>query len=156
MSARTTRNPRRPSRTIVPAMLFFIVCTPGTRVPSSRDTAPRSQEVAVSDSNGFVDSLSSIRHGEAGITQRRIEILQEEIRRYRELKGELPSNLSEILTLPQSDPNLRPQPRWLEDGWGRAIRYRLESGGTAYELRSGGPDGRVGTTDDIVIRYPSS
>lgn len=104
----------------------------------------------MSDTNGFVDSLSDIRPSETKVTQRRIGILREEVRRFRDSRGQLPLHLFEILALPESDPTLKPQERWLKDGWGRAFQYTVAKGGVTYELRSAGPDGRVGTGDDLV------
>ena len=60
------------------------------------------------------------------------------IERYYLSKGELPSDLKEVLGYVPSDP------------WGRKIRYRIVSE-SSFELRSAGPDRQFDTEDDITV-----
>lgn len=41
------------------------------------------------------------------------------------------------------------------DPWGRPYVYQLGAGGTSYKVLSAGPDGKVGTADDIVVAGPA-
>jgi eukaryotic-like serine/threonine-protein kinase len=59
-------------------------------------------------------------------------------------QGALPADLGALAD------RLELHPQALVDGWGHEIGYRLLAGGH-YRLTSAGPDGRPGTTDDVVL-----
>ncbi len=40
---------------------------------------------------------------------------------------------------------------WLTDAWGNAYQYNLNENNTSFKLISAGYDGKLGTTDDIVV-----
>jgi hypothetical protein len=101
---------------------------------------------------GFVDRRAEISPTPAEITARRFAILHEEIRTVRTAAGALPERLEEILQRHEPDPNLRPQRRWLLDGWETPFRYARTQG--SYELISAGPDRQFGTADDLVSDQP--
>lgn len=101
---------------------------------------------------GFVDRRAEISPTPAEITARRFAILREEIQTVRTVAGVLPERLEEILQRHEPDPNLRPQRRWLLDGWETPFRYVRTQG--SYELISAGPDRQFGTADDLVSVQP--
>ena len=57
--------------------------------------------------------------------------------------NEYPHRLSDI------DPMLRSDASFV-DGWGHALYYRRVNDGM-YDLASSGPDGTIGTADDVVL-----
>lgn len=90
-----------------------------------------------------------------GETRSRIQHIREAIAEYALAKGRLPETLQEIC--PDRTPcGLMPPSndrQGLRDGWGRPFVYNPVNG--EYEVRSIGPDGSPGTSDDLVFR-PSS
>jgi hypothetical protein len=126
----------------------------GSRTPEDVIDSTTAQDERPEDTThaGFVDRQAEINPTPAQVTQRRLTILHSEIAKTRVLKGRLPFTLEEILSRPEPDPNVRPQPRWLLDGWERPIRY---NGDDPYELRSAGPDGVYDTADDMTSAQPT-
>lgn len=94
------------------------------------------------------DLLAAIEAGNVGRTQSDIEKLAAGLGAYRDSSGELPAlppggYISDVLHPGFMRDLVR------NDAWGGAIAYdRTESG---FELRSPGPDGTAGNTDDIVV-----
>lgn len=100
---------------------------------------------------GSADDLVLRRAGEIPVVARdsiatthtRLKSLQLLISLYRDRRGEFPDNIQEL-----EQAGLRPF-LGVVDAWGRPIRYtRTESD---VELRSAGPDGEIGTGDDLVL-----
>jgi predicted xylose isomerase-like sugar epimerase len=93
--------------------------------------------------------LSGINEGRKRTTTDSMEKLADAVKKFRAANGSLPDardivGLTDILS-----------PRYMselvrEDGWGRPIFYEV-TGPAAFRLTSDGPDGRFGTSDDIVI-----
>ena len=73
-----------------------------------------------------------------------------EVRTYVELKGRLPRTLADLRDFEVgSEYDAEP---W--DCWSQPIEFRVvDAGAGTFRLRSGGPDRRPGTADDIV--WPS-
>lgn len=73
------------------------------------------------------------------------------VSRYREEHNQLPPKLDAIFSrtsATQDSLSLR------YDAWMHLVQYTLDSAG--YELRSAGPDGKSGTSDDIIVRDSAS
>ena len=66
---------------------------------------------------------------------------------YRESLGRYPENVSDMLTVDPVDHESFLQPRSLLDVWSNRFVYRV--GPASIEVVSAGPDGRIGTGDDI-------
>jgi hypothetical protein len=124
---------------------------PPTRTANdSSRTAEHSARDSV-EAGGFIDRRPEINPTPEEITKRRFAILHSEISKIRALQGRAPVALEEILSRPEPDPNLRPQSRWLLDGWNQPILYSARQ---PYELRSAGADGVYGTADDLASSEP--
>ena len=106
----------------------------------------------MSDGASFTDRFGDIDPSPTQVTQQRIELMRDEVTRYATVNRKLPPELRDVLDLPFTDEHLRPQERWLLDGWNRPIEYTVETDGRRYELRSHGADGISGTSDDRVLR----
>lgn len=74
-------------------------------------------------------------------TWNRLWSLRNWLRRYQQEHGEFPQRMEEFVP-PGDGVDLE------HDGWGHAIVYVRT--GASYELRAPGPDGKVGTEDDMV------
>lgn len=70
-----------------------------------------------------------------------LRLLALEVDEYLAQNGQLPADIS-VLTL---DPAL------LTDYWGNDYDYRPQVGSTQYSIVSAGPDGQMGTADDIEV-----
>lgn len=137
-------------------LVMLEACTQQKHGPPARaanDSSRTSQHVAQDsgEPGGFIDRRQEINPTPEEITERRFAILHSEIAKVRALRGRAPNALEEILSRPEPDPNLRPQLRWLLDGWNRPIRYTARQ---PYELRSAGADGVFGTADDLISGEP--
>jgi hypothetical protein len=84
-------------------------------------------------------------------TRLRLEILQGQLARFYQEHSKLPEHLSDILKMSASEEVRRPNSRWLLDGWGRPFSYSRTALPDSFTLRSPGPDGKLGTGDDIVV-----
>ena len=76
----------------------------------------------------------------------RLRQLQVGIQKYVRAHGELPDSIPQALATLATR---RGEPKLRSDAWGAPLAYTRT--GTAYELRSPGPDGQGGTEDDIVL-----
>jgi hypothetical protein len=93
--------------------------------------------------------LAGINEGRRRATSDSMQKLAEAVEKFRMANGALPDardivGLTDVLN-----------PRYMselvrEDGWGKPIHYEV-MGSAAFRLTSDGPDGRGGTSDDIVI-----
>ena len=64
-------------------------------------------------------------------------------------RGRLPRDVAEVTAAVSIPPLLAAlEERTYRDAWGRPVRYMARPPG--YEVRSAGPDGHFGTTDDLV------
>ncbi len=68
---------------------------------------------------------------------------------FRALDGRLPDSLELVCRRDGRLCELEAAISWKTDGWGRMFRYVRSDG--EFELRSGGPDGLIGTADDMEI-----
>jgi hypothetical protein len=93
--------------------------------------------------------LAAINEGRRRTTSDSMQQLADGIEKYRAANGALPT-ARDITALSDTL-----HPRYMnvlvrEDGWGHAIIYEV-TGNATYRLLSLGPDGRQGTSDDIVV-----
>lgn len=93
-------------------------------------------------------SLSPARLREVAATVATMREVSNALERYREANGELPQ-LDDQVGLQELVPEFYPQEGELSDVWGQPFHYRVQ--GREYTLVSIGPDGEVGTPDDLVI-----
>ncbi len=98
--------------------------------------------------------LAAINEGRRRTTSLTMQQLAEGIEKYRVTNGVLPPG-QDIVALTDSL-----HPRFInvlvrEDGWGQPIIYEVTSSST-FRLISRGPDGRQGTSDDIVVGNSAS
>jgi hypothetical protein len=98
--------------------------------------------------------LAGIDEGRRRTTLAAMQKLAEAVEKYRARNGSLPNardivGLTDILHPQYMNELVR------EDGWGKPIIYEVTAQGT-FRLISGGPDGRHGTPDDIVITSGAS
>jgi general secretion pathway protein G len=84
-------------------------------------------------------------------TRTSISAVQTAIDVYETDNGVYPPNLQSLLTKGSennwSGPYIR-DARMPKDAWGAEFQYAAKEGG--YDIRSGGPDGQMGTADDIT------
>ena len=83
------------------------------------------------------------------LTEERLALLQEWIG-VQVRTGRVPSSIDDIRPPTADAPRYVPLERYRRDGWGRRIHYEYRSEHRAYELRSAGEDGRIGTSDDVT------
>ena len=93
--------------------------------------------------------LAGIDEGRRRATANGMQKLAEAVEKFRSTNGSLPNArdiaaLTDILNPKYMTELVR------EDGWGKPILYEV-MGPTAFRLTSDGPDGRRGTSDDIVV-----
>src|SRR6266849_1854539 len=93
--------------------------------------------------------LAGIDEGRRRATTNGMQQLAEAVEKFRSTNGSLPNArdiaaLTDILNPKYMTELVR------EDGWGKPILYEI-MGPTAFRLTSDGPDGRRGTSDDIVV-----
>ena len=98
--------------------------------------------------------LAAITEGRRRTTTQAMQQLAEGVEKYRTMNGSLPTArdivaLTDILHPAYMKDLVR------EDGWGHPIIYET-TGNTAFRLISLGPDGRRGTTDDIIVGTSAS
>ncbi|HLH31886.1 MAG TPA: type II secretion system protein GspG [Terriglobia bacterium] len=93
--------------------------------------------------------LAAIDEGRKRTTSQSIQQLATGIEKYRSTNGALP-NARDIVTLTDILHPSYMQTLVREDGWGNPIIYEV-TGGTTFRLVSKGADGRLGTSDDIVV-----
>jgi hypothetical protein len=92
--------------------------------------------------------LKAISDGRRRTTSEAMQNLATAVEKYRAAKGALP-NASDIVALTDIlHPNYMSQ-LVREDGWGNPLVYEVT--GAKFRLVSYGPDGRQGTSDDIVF-----
>ena len=96
----------------------------------------------------FVDGRGEINPTPLEVTQRHMRIVAGALEEVRQATGKYPAEAREILSLPITDPYVRPQDWWLIDGWNRPLRYAPRANG--YELRSAGEDGVFQSSDDVI------
>jgi hypothetical protein len=94
--------------------------------------------------------LAAINEGRRRTTTDSMQQLSAAVEKYRTTNGTLP-NARDIVALTDIL-----HPRYMdllvrEDGWGNPIDYQV-TGPATFRLVSRGPDGREGTTDDIVFQ----
>jgi hypothetical protein len=111
--------------------------------PNARSVPVPAAEPARTDTPfvGVVDTESTIWPDPTERTWARLGTLQHLIGRFEQSIGRLPERLEEVVP-----PDAAPASMRL-DAWGNPVRYCLV--GTDYELRAAGPDGALGTTDDL-------
>ena len=100
----------------------------------------------------FVAALNKVKTAE---TQRMLEEVANGIDRYREKNGRLPDFTDFVSLTDALSPNYIPALIRL-DAW-RNPFAAMKLSANSVELISGGPDGKIGTSDDIVVTrtYPS-
>ncbi|MEP6691883.1 MAG: type II secretion system protein GspG [Gemmatimonadaceae bacterium] len=126
-----------------------------TRVPCRADErAPLSVVATVDDSLGARrEAQTDADRIRRGMTIMNAQRVHEMVSRFRLVRGHVPEKLEQLMTVQYTRfPN--PDSLWLLDGWGRPFVYFV--GPRSYELRSVGPDGVVGTQDDVVSKRPTS
>ena len=82
------------------------------------------------------------------ITRGRIACLEASLSIYNTKQKRMPETLDELTCGSEEFPALLRKEN-LVDSWGHALVY-TKKGANAYEIRSAGPDGRLGTRDDIA------
>lgn len=93
-------------------------------------------------------SLENLRLSSESDTRVAFGALHAALRDYTRTNAIPPSSLDAVLTLRRANSFTQPTREWLLDGWGKPIVLnRLNH---SYELRSAGPDGRFGNSDDLV------
>ncbi len=80
-------------------------------------------------------------------TQLRMQVVDNSISTYYAINAKLPGDLDGLSNPPAGAPFVRTEDT--RDAWGRSLVYKPTSRG-AWSLRSAGPDGVEGNTDDLV------
>lgn len=142
----------------------------GPRPPAATEAVPFRADYAITcggpspddttSGEGFVTKYPALmppghpanRHAfDQRLTIVRMRVLHEFISRYYCERHQLPDRLEELRTLPPpADVPAefrRPASDFLVDAWGQAFEYILSA--PVYRIRSKGPDGHVGTVDDL-------
>lgn len=90
-----------------------------------------------------VEDLQAIRD-----TMLLMEEVSNALEAYATEHGQVPT-MDDLVGLEELVPDFHDADRGFEDGWGNPLHYGIQ--GDDYVLTSGGPDGEVGTPDDIII-----
>lgn len=77
-----------------------------------------------------------------------MEEVSDAVEAYAAANGQVPQ-MDDLVGLEELVPDHYPADKGFEDGWGTPLQYRLQ--GENYVLTSAGPDGAIGTPDDIII-----
>ena len=104
------------------------------------DTGPGRAPIADGEMNLIPDP--------AARTWMRLAGLRAIVREFTAKHGRLPDRMEEFMPAPGTE--------WIDyrfDGWSDPITYARR--GQGFEIRSAGPDGRVGTSDDLVVTRES-
>lgn len=101
------------------------------------------RSVELGDASYDIDELEAIRQ-----TMILMEDVSNALEEYASANGQIPQ-MDDLVGLEDLVPDYFPQERGFEDGWGTPLHYRIQ--GEDYVLTSAGPDGEVGTQDDIII-----
>src|SRR6185437_14750468 len=96
-------------------------------------------------SSGIGDTDQDLFTTPASLTSHRLEVLSILVEQLKESTGKYPAGL-EAVDVKACRENRRC------DGWGCPISYLRTSAG--YELRSAGPDGVFGNSDDLIFDGP--
>lgn len=147
----TTKGRTTSGRDLIVGLLVMLSSCARVDSGDRASAAPTPRVSTTQDSAGFNDRFEDMRASPARVTQRRLELLRDEIGRYAQQANRLPGTLRDLLALPYESEQLRPQERWLRDGWDRLVEYSAHADGKRYELRSAGVDGVSGTGDDVVL-----
>ena len=96
--------------------------------------------------------LSALEGKRIAATRLQLKEILEAIRRYQQSQGEMPAaaNFERLIDV-LSPTYLKPVIRI--DAWSNGFFYRTSAQGS-YDLRSAGPDGAVGTEDDLIAESP--
>ncbi len=97
------------------------------------------------DVSAFIEALESQFEDQ---TTEAMEKLASGVETYRDENGGLPEITPEGYLSDVLHPLFMPE-LVRDDAWGSAIRYEQENG--TYQLRSSGPDGVVGSGDDLLV-----
>lgn len=90
---------------------------------------------------------------EQRLLHHRIEVLK-----YWDVKGTLPEVLEDTMSIRGASPVMdwnryaRARGKQCVDPWDQALGYTVDADGKGFEVRSGGPDEKLGTADDIASR----
>ena len=90
---------------------------------------------------------------EVRLLHHRIEVLK-----FWDVKGTLPEFLDDTMTVRGASPVMnwnrysRERGKQCVDPWDEALGYSRDSDGVGFEVRSGGPDKKLGTADDLASR----
>ena len=97
------------------------------------------------------DSIAPIGTGtELLLTRERLDLIEDWIRATIVRTGAAPASLEDIRPPDADAARYAPLGRFLRDGWGREIEYDYAPDTRSWMLRSAGPDGVVGTGDDVT------
>lgn len=135
--------------------------TPGGKVKPATQTGNSAARTAPATSQvideGVIPGASSAAGEKARMTQALLEGTKKKIARFKKDLGRLPESLGELIAPPKKEADAA---KWHGpyfssgklpmDLWGHELQYRLE--GEGYRLSSAGPDGKVGTKDDFVVK----
>lgn len=110
--------------------------TPSVPAPTPAEPLPATKQPVSGDTEAELIPNPALR------TWNRLWALRNWIRRYEAEHGTLPLSIEQFVPGASGGIDLE------NDGWGRSMMYRVSGG--AYELRSAGPDGAPGTSDDMI------
>lgn len=98
---------------------------------------------------------------------RRLRVLDAEVRllhhrvelfKFWDERGVFPEYLDDTMSLRRANPvsewnrYARERGKQCVDPWNESLGYARDADGSGFEVRSSGPDGRMGTQDDLVLR----
>lgn len=130
-------------RFVVLAAIGWVV----TSAASAHAQAGGGGSTAPTSSGTIYDTDREFFPDPADRTHIRMEVAQHLISAYQAEHGAFPPSLDAAIF---ADPRGRLPISIERDGWSNPFAYRLV--GASYELRSAGPDGVIGSTDDVVVR----
>jgi len=118
------------------------------RDPKSKTWVIESGRLGDREWIGTSNLLATLTEGRRTETLAKMRKLAAGIEVYRARRGSLPTARDIVELTDQLHPEYMSE-LIREDGWGNEIQYAIS--GSTFHLRSSGPDGRFGTTDDLVV-----
>jgi hypothetical protein len=83
-------------------------------------------------------------YSKGGLTEERLQKMSQSLEKYKSHHGAYPAGLADLIG---NDPLKR---EWFQDSWGNSIVY-IPSANGGYNLSSPGADGKLNTSDDVVV-----
>jgi hypothetical protein len=133
---------------LIPVLAVAVGAAAATWVGGRRTEVARAEAVAIP----YATERRPAESSQHAATEALAHSVEQAVEMYFLVNHRLPPNLKE-LTRPDTDGGEAYLDRVPEDGWGRPFSYRT-TGESTFVITSAGPDGAVGTADDLTWPQP--